>query len=89
MGKCDVQTFGDGLTQTSQGFLCKRTVFFPDAEIPKLAALTSALGNYEDIDDLTEYALFRKSATIEKAKEAAKQGKRSRPLGFEWFVRVK
>lgn len=61
------------LHKLAKAFSVNVSVFFPDAEIPKLAALTSALGELkdEDIDDLTEYALFRKSRQRLKEAQAA------------------
>ncbi len=66
------------LHKLAKAFSVNVSVFFPDAETPKLAALTSALGELkdEDIDDLTEYALFRKNRQrLKEAKAATKKRK--------------
>jgi transcriptional regulator with XRE-family HTH domain len=55
------------------------SVFFPETEMPKLAALTSALGELkeEDLDDVAEYALFRRARQqLKEAKEAKKRKKK-------------
>ncbi len=68
------------LHKLAKAFSVNVSVFFPDTETPKLAALTSALGDLkdEDIDDLTEYALFRKNRQRLKEVQAATKKRKAK-----------
>lgn len=51
------------------------SVFFPSMDTPRLAALMSALGELgeKDIDEITQYALFR------QARQAMRSSKKRKP----------
>ncbi len=54
------------------------SAFFPEADVPRHAALTSALGELkkEDLEDVAEYAQFRLAR--QKLKEAKRSVKKQR-----------
>lgn len=53
------------------------SVFFPEMENPRLQALMSALGNLDenDLDELTQYAQYRKAKQFLDAASKAKKKK--------------
>lgn len=67
------------LHHMAQFFGVNISLFFPSMDNARVQALLSALGNLgdEDIDELTQYAQFRKARQIlDKAKQS-KKGKKS------------
>lgn len=65
----------DDLNKLAHFFGVSIAVFFPTMENPKVQALLSAMGNLddEDIDELTQYAQFRKARqTLNKANKKTK-----------------
>lgn len=66
------------LLKLSKIFHVNISVFFPESEMPKHAALTSALGELkkDDLEDVAEYAQFRLARQRLKEAEAAKRKKK-------------